>query len=82
MAHFNEWFETFISEKNIPFASWEIESKGFLHLIDNQVVMEHVKVAPAGEQSVIKRTLVKIDFYNGDVNHFFEHLAQAIVLDY
>lgn len=36
--------------------------------------------APASEQSAIRTTLVRIDFANGDVMHYFTHLAQAIAL--
>ena len=30
------------------------------------------------EKKQIKNTLVKIDFHNGDIMHFFTYLAQAI----
>ena len=45
-----------------------------------QVVIEHIKAAPLHEQKAIKTTLVKIDFMNGDIRHFFRHLAQAIAI--
>ena len=77
---FNNWFDTFTEEKNIPFTSWEIESEdGTTHMIDNNVVMEHIRIASESEQAGIKNILVKIDFANGDVNHFFKHLATALV---
>ena len=83
MSNFNTWFNNFTAEKVIPYASWEMVSgDGTTHMIDNDVVIEAIKTAPAHEQAGIKATIVKIDFMNGDVNHFFKHLAQALVNNY
>lgn len=79
---FTKWFETFLSEKNLPFASWEIEGEDGTHFIDSDVVVESIKSAPINEQVGIKNVIVKIDFANGDVNHFFKHLAGALVANY
>ena len=83
MSTFNNWFDTFISEKDLPLAQWELAGPdGTTHMIDSEVVVEAIKGAPAHEQTGIKATIVKIDFMNGDVNHFFRHLAQALVNNY
>ncbi len=83
MSDFISWFELFLEEKNLPYASWVIEDEdGFQHIIDNMVVIEHIKIAPDHEQSKIKDMIVKIDFHNGNVNHFLEHLAKALVHGY
>ena len=77
---FINWFDTFTAEKKIPYIAWEINSEdGTTHMIDNNVVMEHIRIASESEQNGIKNVLVKIDFANGDVNHFFKHLATALV---
>jgi hypothetical protein len=36
--------------------------------------------APEHEQAAIKNTIVRIDFANGDVMHYFKHLAGALVI--
>jgi hypothetical protein len=83
MSKFIDWFDRFLDEKSIPYASWEIpDQAGTTHFIDSDVVVEHIKVAPDHEQSKIKDILVKIDFRNGDVNHFFKHLATGLVSQY
>jgi len=46
------------------------------------VVMEHIMIASDAEKAQIKNILVKIDFANGDVNHFFEHLAHGLVANF
>jgi len=77
---FTKWFETFTEEKNIPYIMWELEDQnGMVHMIDNDFVIEAIKTAHPSEQAQIKTTLVKIDFMNGDVNHFFKHLAGALI---
>ena len=83
MSNFNNWFNTFIDEKDVPLAIWEIEATdGTVHMIDSDVVIEAIKGAPAHEQNGIKAVIVKIDFMNGNVNDYFRHLAQALVNNY
>ena len=79
-TNFINWFETFLDEKNLPAKTWEItDSTGGWNMIDSEVVIEAIKSCGAGEQAQIKNTIVKIDFHNGDVNHFFEHLAKGLI---
>ena len=68
------------TKKNHKMKNWIntlIEEKG-LNIIPLGVVVEHILIAPQHEQNQIKNTLVKIDFHNGDVMHFFTFLAKAI----
>ena len=77
---FNKWIDTLIEEKGIDLEStFEIETPDTWHLIPYGCVIEAIKAAPAHEQQGIKTTLVKIDFANGDIKHYFRHLAQALV---
>ena len=77
---FIKWFETFLEEKNLPFCNWEIaDSIGEYNLIDSDVVIEAIRGADPEEQASIKETIVMIDFKNGDVNHFFKHLATGLI---
>lgn len=80
---FDKWFETFLDEKKVPYCDWEIESSdGMTHYLDNEVVIEAIKEAPAHEKKGIKNMLVKIDFMNGNVNDYFKHLAKGLVESY
>ncbi len=56
----------------------ELEGASGTNFIPLGVVVEHILIANSTEQAKIKKTLVKIDFHNGDVMHFFTYLAQAI----
>ena len=79
---FLKWFETFLDEKDLPLKNWEIEGKDGTHFISSEVVIEHIKATSLPEQLAIQKIIVKIDFQNGDVNHFFKHLADGLVANY
>lgn len=79
MITFVKWFETFLEEKQAPVVSWEIENQNGVNYIDSEVVIEHIKATSPKEQAKIKNILVLIDFKNGDINHFFEHIAKGLV---
>jgi len=74
------YLQTFFNEKNLPFAQWELEAAdGTPHIISNEVVIEHIHSAPKSEQERIANVIRKIDFANGNVNHFLRHLAGALI---
>lgn len=73
------YLRTFFEEKNLPLVNWEIEGRDGTNFISNEVVIEHIHAAPLHEQKAIADVIRKIDFHNGDVNHFLRHLAGALV---
>lgn len=79
---FTKWFNTFLEEKDLPYQSWEIDTESGWHMISSDVVIESIKNAPLPEQLAIQKTIIKIDFANGDVNHFFKYLAKALAEKY
>ena len=76
------YLKTFFEEKNLPFAEFEIETVENIHFISNEIVIEHIMVAPAQEQEQIADIIRKIDFKNGNVNHFLEHLAHGLAQNF
>ena len=56
----------------------EVEGPSGTNFMNVGVICEHIVIAPKQEQDDIKKMLVKIDFNNGDILHFFTYLAQAI----
>ena len=79
MNNFNNWLDTFIDEKNInKNDTFEINKNGTLNIISYVSIIDHIKITSKQEQEQIKKTIVKIDFFNGDVLHFFRHLGQAL----
>jgi len=73
----------FFAEKDVPDRLFDVQdSHGVLHTIPNEVVVEHIALTSGGERKKIEDTLRKIDFANGDVNHFLRFLAKAIAERY
>jgi len=78
---FTKWIDTLIAEKGIDTDMvLEVEGGSGTNYIPLECVLDAVKATCAAEQAQIKSTLVKIDFMNGDIVHFFAHLAKAIAI--
>lgn len=75
----DNYLERFFEEKEIPFAVWEISHNEELHIIDNEEVIKMIKEAPDQEKKGIVSNLRKIDFMNGNINHFLHFLAKSYV---
>ena len=73
------YLNTLISEKGLNLETIiEVQGEYGANFIPLAVVVEHIAIANSTEKAQIKNTLVKIDFHNGDIMHFFTHLAKAI----
>lgn len=81
MKSFNKWLDTFVEEKGLD-TEFLFQVDGLLgtNFIPLGCVLDAIKSATPQEQKGIKDTIVKIDFRNGDVMHFFNHLAKALAL--
>ncbi len=77
-----KYLETLISEKSAHDIddSFEVEGPSGANHMTYQNVVDAIAAAPKSEQTVIRNNLIWIDFANGDVFHYFRHLAQAIAL--
>jgi len=74
---------TFFEEKDLPEKNFKVvDNRGVTHFIPNTVVIEHIAQTSSSERRKIEDVIRKIDFKNGDVNHFLEHLAGAIAEQY
>jgi len=73
------FFRTMADEKGILNNQIEVtDDYGFKHYMTAEVVIEAIENAPASEQKAIKDIFSKIDFMNGDLMHFIEHLAKGL----
>lgn len=83
MTRTAKYLDTFFAEKNLSARTYEITAPdGVLHLVDSGVVIEAIKGASPREQEGIANILRRIDFANGDVHHFLEHLAHGLVANF
>lgn len=80
-ASFKLWLDTFIKEKELPMDEvFEITKEGNLNIFSYKSIYEYILISTPTEKEKIKKTIVKIDFLNGDVLHYFRHLANAIAI--
>ncbi len=78
---FTKWLDTFIGEKGVDTEQvLVVDGPSGANYIPIQIVLDAMKQTGAAEQAAIKNTIVKIDFVNGDVVHYFRHLAQALAI--
>ncbi len=76
---FTKWIDTFIAEKGIDLEQvLTAEGPSGTNHIPVGCIVEMIKQTVGAERAKIKQTIVMIDFRNGDVLHFFRHLAQAV----
>ena len=73
------YLNRFFSEKNISTEIFEkTDGAGNLHIIDTEIVISHISTTAGAERVQVENIIRKIDFANGNLNHFFGYLAQAI----
>ena len=72
------YLERFFSEKEIDSKILEVEGENGMNFMPVEVVIEHIMAAPNNEKKKIADKLRRIDFQNGNVMDFLEHLAKAI----
>ena len=58
----------------------EVEGQSGVNFIPVGCVVETILMTQKAEQEKIRKILVKIDFMNGDILHFFKHLAKAMAM--
>jgi hypothetical protein len=74
---FAKWLETFVTEKDLDVEQvFAVEGKSGTNHIPLGCVLEAIYAAPYSEQASLKNMIVKIDFLNGDVCHYFKHLRR------
>ena len=61
------------------YALLQMEHNGDDHYIGTEAVIDIIRVCSDGEKEKIASTIREIDFANGDVHHFLEHLANGYI---
>jgi len=82
--NFKTWINTFVEEKGLDMEKrFDVQAPdGTPHSVPVGCVVEAMISAGKDEQAQIKTTIVKIDFMNGDVLHFFNHLASGLAASF
>ena len=81
---FTKWLETLIDEAELDRnQTFEFTVNGQWNLMPLGVVEEFMsKTMSKADQAKSKTTLVKIDFMNGNLMHYFEYIAKGIAQFY
>ena len=80
MSKFEEWFRTFIEEKDLPIVEFEIEHDGIVHYLDNYDAVEIICNAMSpDDQEKVKDVIFRLDFMNGDINHFLKYITENYI---
>ena len=75
------YLKNLLEEKRIDLETIiEVEGPSGLNVMPLQVVVDAINSTGQHEKDQIRKTLVMIDFKNGDVMHYFRHLAQALAI--
>ena len=78
---FDHWLDIFVDEKEIDLEEIiTVDGANGANFIPVTCLIQAIKNTCDREKESIQSTLVRIDFVNGDVMHFFRHLAKAIAI--
>ena len=78
------WIDTFINEKGLDreHVFEKTSPNGTVNLISLGRLIEAIRGTELLGLHTIRDTLVRIDFKNGDVMHYFDHLAGTLAIDF
>jgi len=76
---FDKWLDTFIAEKDLDLEyEFQVEGQSGTNFIPLEIIVQLIKGTNPKEQKSIKDMIVRIDFANGNVMSYFEHLAKGV----
>ena len=77
-----DYISTFFTEKDLDDRIYQVESaNGTLNLISTADVVTALGFTSGSERDKVEGILRQLDFNNGDIHHFLEHLAGAMAMD-
>ena len=77
-----KYIETLLTEKGISLShTFEIKSDSLFgnHIVPLEVVIEFIETLSPPVQDQIRKTLIRIDFKNGNVLDFLEYITKGMV---
>jgi hypothetical protein len=78
-TNLNDYLNRFFEEKEIAFKQFEIKQGDLTHIISTEEVINLIKKAPREEKNQVVNILRKIDFKNGKIEEFLQHLAEGYI---
>jgi hypothetical protein len=76
------FFRTMLDEKDLLDEIFTLnDTSGLLHIIEMEFLVEMMEKTNPKEQDSIEKIMRKIDFQNGDMMHFMNHLAKSYITE-
>jgi len=75
---FSNWFAVFLEEKGLSNLVIEFENEQGWNYFPVQVIAEFLSSRPQEIQEEVRAKSTVLDFYNGEISHFLEHVAKGI----
>ena len=73
------YLNTWLTAKGIALDTMcEVDGDSGINFIPLEIIVDFMCKMSADTQAKAKTNLVKIDFHNGDVMHFFDYVAKVI----
>jgi hypothetical protein len=79
IMNFTNWLNTMIEEKGLENHLLDLSELDVINGVPVRDIVDYLCQLPVSEQKKVKTILVKIDFQNGDICHFFKHIAKGII---
>ncbi|MEK8217178.1 hypothetical protein [Paenibacillus sp. FSL L8-0463] len=80
MSNAQQALKRFFEEKELEDRAFAVEHKDFVHMVESDFLKDIiVNHTPTIEQKQIWTLITMIDFKDGDINHFLEHLATGYI---
>lgn len=73
------FFRTMMEEKELENEVINVNMHGKHHFIEMPVLINAMENSSSEEQEIIEKTMRAIDFQNGDMMHFINHLAKSYI---
>jgi len=76
-ARFDTWLDTMVDEKNLDREMVYTFGDNYIPL---ECIIEQIKMFDSDTKKNVKNTLIKIDFCNGDILHFFKYIGEKMAI--
>lgn len=75
-----EALQRFFEEKELEQRTFPVKHNGTVHMVESDFLQDIIiNHTPDEEQEQIWKIIAQIDYRNGDINHFLEHLAKSYI---
>ncbi|GAG90875.1 unnamed protein product [marine sediment metagenome] len=76
----NEYLERYFEESNLRERVFDLrDNQGMTHIMPIGCVIEQIKIMPSEDRKKAIKIMRKIDFLNGNMEHFLKYVAEGMI---